>query len=140
MPCLDVLLYMTASVLCYVCYDLFFYQPVWSKTQGYSDNAIFDFVLQANNSTLLDELVTNYLDNVESAQTLHQYGKYEVLDIYSHEVVSKPKQNLQKLCDFLQVTGDEDYLDASSELLFPKPSFTRHSLYGLTSRKAEFHI
>ena len=89
---------------------------------------MFHFVFQANNSTLLDELITNYFANVKSAETLHQYGKYEVLDIYSHEVVSRPRQNLQKLCDFLEVTCDEDYLNACSELLYSKPSLTRHSI------------
>lgn len=101
----------------------------------YSDNVMFDFVFQANNSALLDEIITQFFDHVESARTLHKYGKYEVLDIYSHEVISKPKQNLQKMCDFLEVTCDEDYLDASSELLFSKPSFTRHSIVWTSEQK-----
>ena len=83
----------------------------------------------------MDELITNYFANVNSAQTLHHYGKYEVLDIYTHEVVSQPRENLQKLCDFLEVTCDKDYLDACSELLFSKPSITRHSIVWTNEQK-----
>ena len=86
------------------------------------------FCLQANNSTLLDEIIADDFTKVESAQRLHQYGKYEVLVVYSHEVISKPRENLQTLCNFLEVTCDNDYIDASSKLLYSKPSLTRHSV------------
>ncbi|KAJ7357534.1 hypothetical protein OS493_024340 [Desmophyllum pertusum] len=94
-----------------------------------------DKSFKANNSTLLDEIITHYFNHVESAQRLHQYGKYEVLDIYAHEVISKPQENLQKLCNFLEVTNDKDYIDASSKLLYSKPSLTRHSIVWTSEQK-----
>ncbi|KAL9978398.1 hypothetical protein ACROYT_G015908 [Oculina patagonica] len=94
-----------------------------------------DESFKADNSTLLEKIITGYFDHVKSAQTLHQYGKYEVLNVYCHEVVSKPQENLQKLCNFLEVTCDEDYIDASSKLLFSKPSFTRNSVVWTSEQK-----
>ena len=84
---------------------------------------------------MLDEIITIHFARVESAQKLHQYGKYEVLDIYSHEVISKPQDNLQKLCNFLEVTCGKDYIDASSKLLYSKPSFTRYSVVWTSEQK-----
>lgn len=72
--------------------------------------------------------MTSYFANVESAQKLHECGKFEVIDIYGHEIISQPQKNLRKLCNFLEVACDRDYIDACSKLLYSKPSITRNSV------------
>lgn len=72
---------------------------------------------------------------VESVQRLLQYGKFEVLNIYSHEVVSNPKENLQKLCNFLGVACDEDYIDACSKLFHPSSHLTRNFIVWTSKQK-----
>ena len=85
---------------------------------------------------MLDRIIGNYFAEVESAQRLYQQGKYEILDIYGHEVISNPPDNLHTLCNFLGVTCDEDYIEACSKLLYSKPALTRHSVVWTTNKKA----
>ena len=94
------------------------------------------FFFQLNNSRVLGDCIVSHFKHVESVQRLHQYGKYEILDIYSHEIIAHPQENVKKLCSFLQVTCDSDYIDAVSNLLYSTPSKTRHSIVWTSEQKA----
>lgn len=83
------------------------------------------FCFLGNKSALLDRIIGNYFAEVESAQRLYQHGKYEILDIYGHEVISNPPDNLHTLCNFLGVTCNEDYIEACAKLLYSKPALTK---------------
>ena len=95
------------------------------------------FVSQASNATLLDEIIDNFFAKVQSAKRLKRYGKFEVLDVYSHEVISKPRKILQTLCNFLEVTCYADFVESASKLLYAKPSLTRHAVAWTSKQKAK---
>ena len=94
------------------------------------------FVLQVNDSILLDSVITSHFKLIESAQKLHHHEEFEVIDIYSHEIITNPQENLRKLCSFLGVASDEEYIDAASKLLYTQPSKTRHSVVWTTEQRA----
>ena len=94
------------------------------------------FVLQVNDSILLDSVITSHFKLIESAQKLHHHEDFEVIDIYSHEIITNPQENLRKLCSFLGVASDEEYIDAASKLLYTQPSKTRHSVVWTTEQRA----
>jgi len=83
----------------------------------------------------LDEVIAKHFSQVEAAQRLLQYGKFEVLNIYSHEVVANPEENLQKLCKFLEVTCDKEYMDACSKLFYPSSHLTRNFIVWTSKQK-----
>ena len=86
------------------------------------------FVFQENDSILLDSVITSHFKLIESAQKLHHHEDFAVTDIYSHEIITNPQENLRQLCSFLGVASDEEYVDAASKLLYTQPSKTRHSI------------
>lgn len=92
---------------------------------------------KASNATLLDEIIDNFFAKVQSAKRLKRYGKFEVLDVYSHEVISKPRKILQTLCNFLEVTCYADFVESASKLLYAKPSLTRHAVAWTSKQKAK---
>ena len=56
------------------------------------------FVFQVNDSILLDSIITSHFKLIESAQKLHHHEDFKVIDIYSHEIITDPQENLRKLC------------------------------------------
>ena len=69
---------------------------------------------------------------VESNQRVRERYGDAVLDIPGHETVLRPRETLQRLCDHLEVTCSEDYLERCSKILTgPRSkqlSFTRNSV------------
>ena len=94
------------------------------------------FVFQVNDSILLDSVITSHFKLIESAQKLHHHEDFEVIDIYSHEIITHPQDNLRKLCSFLRVASDEEYIAAASKLLYTQPSKTRHSVVWTREQRA----
>ena len=89
-----------------------------------------------NDSILLDTVITSHFKLIESAQKLHHHEDFEVIDIYSHEIIANPQENLRKLCSFLGVARDDEYIDAASNLLYIQPSKTRHSVVWTREQRA----
>ena len=77
---------------------------------------------------MLDNYISSHFRLVEFVQNLRFHSKYNILDIYSHEIKSNPQENIRKLCNFLEVDPDKDYIEACSKLISSKPSHTRHSV------------
>ena len=94
------------------------------------------FVFQVNDSILLDSVITSHFKLTVSAQKLHHHEDFEVIDIYSHEIITDPQANLRKLCSFLRVASDEEYIAAASKLLYTQPSKTRHSVVWTREQRA----
>ena len=84
----------------------------------------------------MDSIITKYFLQVQGAQNLNRNGKYEVLDVYGHEIIANPQENLIKLCNFLKVADDKDYINAASKLLYSTPSKTRHLIVWTSEQKA----
>ena len=62
-------------------------------------------------------------------------SKYPILDVYSRDVIAKPRKTLHKLCDFLSVTCDNEFVTLTSKILFSKPSRTRYSVQWTNKQK-----
>ena len=68
-------------------------------------------------------------------QKLHKMSKYPVLDVYSRDMIKKPKETLHKLCDYLNVTCYEEFVDSTLQILYSKPSKTRYSVEWTNEQK-----
>ena len=62
-------------------------------------------------------------------------SKYPILDVYSRDMIAKPRETLHKLCDFLSVTCDNEFVSLTLEILFAKPSRTRYSVQWTNKQK-----
>ena len=51
-------------------------------------------------------------------------SKYPILDVYNRDMIGKPRETLQKLCDFLNVTCYDEFVDLASKIIYSKPSKT----------------
>ena len=55
-------------------------------------------------------------------------SKYPILDVYSRDVIAKPRETLRKLCDYLHVTCYDEFVTSTLKILYSKPSKTRYSV------------
>ena len=62
-----------------------------------------------------------------------------MIDLPSRSFVLKPKESLMKLCDFLGITCDEDYLEACAKILHGTPSITRDKVVWTDKQKQWVH-
>ena len=74
---------------------------------------------------MLDNNINLFIRRAEAAKRLKQKYGSSVLSLPSHGFLFHPKEYMRKLCDFLEVPCEEEYLDACSKLLRNKPSVTR---------------
>ena len=58
-----------------------------------------------------------------------------MLDVLSHELISKPKETVDTICTFLGVTCSEDYLQQAASILYGKPSVTRTAVIWTEDQK-----
>lgn len=56
---------------------------------------------------------------------IRKEGVFEVLDIQHEDFVSKPRDGLKRICDFLGLQATEDYLKDCASIVFQKPHQTR---------------
>ena len=85
----------------------------------------------------LDFCIDLYFLRVKTVQKLHEMSKYPILDLYSRDLIAKPRKTLDKLCDFLGVTCDKEFVTSTSKVLFSKPSRTRYSVQWTNKQKEE---
>ena len=58
---------------------------------------------------------------------IKRYGA-RVLTLHSEDIIANPKVPLKKLCEFLEVTCSEDYINDCSSIIYKKPSKTRTTI------------
>ena len=75
---------------------------------------------------MLDESIDLHFTMAASNQRVRERYRDAVLDIPGHEIVLRPKEMLQRLCDHLGVTSSEDYFETCSNILYGVPSFHRN--------------
>ena len=59
------------------------------------------------------------------SRALAMFQEEDVLPTRYEELVASPRENLRRICAFLGVSEDEDYLDACAAFTFPNPSPAR---------------
>ena len=83
---------------------------------------------QVVNGSVLNSSITMYFKRAQTVQKLHEMSKYPILDVYSRDVIAKPRETLHKLCDFLGVTSYDEFVDLALKIIYSKPSKTRYSV------------
>ena len=64
-------------------------------------------------------------------------SKYPVFDVYSRDMIAKPKETLHKLCDYLNVSCYDEFVTLTSKILYSKPSRSRYSVQWTNKQKEE---
>ena len=77
---------------------------------------------------MLNSAIRSYFQKTQPVQKLHEMSKYPILDVYSRDVIAKPRETLHKLCDFLGVTCYTEFVDLALKIIYSKPSKTRRSV------------
>ena len=67
-------------------------------------------------------------------------SKYPILDVYSRDMIAKPRETLQKLCDFLGVPCYDEFVNSTIKILYSKPSKTRYSVHWTKEQKKRITI
>ena len=81
-------------------------------------------MLKVSNANALEKCITGYFGRTEAIDRIRK--AYDVLDLPGHELIQQPKQSMQKLCDYLDIICEEDYIEACAKLLYGEPSITRN--------------
>ncbi|XP_078370965.1 uncharacterized protein LOC144654642 [Oculina patagonica] len=93
--------------------------------------------VKINNTGLrLNNIINQYFQLVAANQRVRERYGNAVLDIPGHETVLRPKETLLRLCDHLQVTCSEEYIEKCSEVLYGTPSVTRDKVVWTEEQKA----
>ena len=77
---------------------------------------------------MLNSAIRSYFQKTQPVQKLHEMSKYPILDVYSRDVIAKPRETLHKLCDFFGVTCYTEFVDLALKIIYSKPSKTRCSV------------
>ena len=67
-------------------------------------------------------------------------SKYPILDVYSRDMIAKPRETLQKLCDFLGVPCYDEFVNSTIKILYSKPSKTSYSVHWTEEQKKRVTI
>lgn len=81
-----------------------------------------------NYSRELDGAIDSYAELANGSFEASKTFLGRVLDVPSMEVMTKTKETLTKICDFLEVTCQEQYLQDCASIVDPVPSKTRHNV------------
>ena len=71
----------------------------------------------------LDSFISGYFGRTEAIARIRD--AYDVLDIPGDELVQQPQASMRKICRYVGITCEQDYIDACADLLHKKPSITR---------------
>ncbi|KAL9959644.1 hypothetical protein ACROYT_G032984 [Oculina patagonica] len=91
--------------------------------------------IKINNAKRLDKIIEFYFRLASSNQRVRERYGDAVLDIPGHETVLRPRETLQRLCDHLEVTCPEDYIEKCSAILYGTPSITRNTIVWTKEQK-----
>ncbi len=73
----------------------------------------------------LDGALTNYLAQVDTVQRTAEVVGEDMITVHHESMVTRPREELQRLCQFLGLEADEDYLAAAAGIVFDSPRRTR---------------
>ena len=98
---------------------------------------LFVFInFQIDKPAALNGAIKSFFELTETNEKIKKlYGDQAVLDILSHELISKPEETMKEICSFLGVRCEEDYLHQAENILFGKPSITRTTVVWTEEQK-----
>lgn len=88
---------------------------------------MFSFKL-AYNKKLQKEVVDTLAKLVKAAIAFTKRSDVDTILIYSEDIILDPTKELQKICEFLEVSCSEDYLRDCSSIIFKSPHETRNTI------------
>ena len=77
---------------------------------------------------LLDYSIHYYFDLYQGAEVMRQQFNLDTMDIHGKDLIANPKVIINKMCDFLQVSCSDNYLDIVSRKVFSSESKTRYNV------------
>ncbi len=94
-----------------------------------NDVHLFVFInFQMNKPGALNNAIKSFFELIETNERIRQLYGDAVLDVLSHELILKPRETMKRICSFLGVTCNEDYIHQAENILFGKPSETRRTV------------
>lgn len=73
------------------------------------------------------ETIGHYFFLVESIVKYRKHiSDLDIIDVYNEDIIKDPLTNLKKLCCFLDVEAEEDYLHDCKGIVFPSPTNIRY--------------
>lgn len=95
---------------------------------------------KVRNEKAIDFCIQKYFSHALTVQRLHEMSKYPILDVYSRDLIAKPRETLHKLCDFLGVPCYDEFVNSTVKILYSKPSKTRYSVHWTEEQKKRVTI
>lgn len=96
---------------------------------SYTSCMIFLFLhFQVNYSVELDRTISSYSQLVQGSFDVKKNFPGRVLDVPSIDAMTHTRETLTKICDFLEITCSEKYLQDCAAIIDSVPSKTRHNL------------
>ena len=74
----------------------------------------------------LDCLVERHVEEVASLKSMHNAPQFNIHKVYSEDMVLNPKEEIIKLCKFLELECSQDYIDNCVAAIFPSSSKSRY--------------
>ena len=117
------------------CLFVFFPHPNVRSLLVFTRQTILFHFFQVPNAKALDFCIHKYFNHARTVQKLHEKSKYPILDVYSRDMIAKPRETLHKLCDYLNVTCYEEFVNSTLTILYSRPSKTRYSVKWTNEQK-----
>ena len=84
-----------------------------------SENYTFD-------PDVIDHWIDLYFDYYQAIENVK--FKLDMLQIHNHDLIMNPRETIKEMCDFLEVTCSNDYLDVCAEKVFKTSSKSRYRI------------
>lgn len=72
--------------------------------------------------------ISKYFLRAGVNKEIRMKGNMNILDIYHEEFVADPGNNLRKILDFLDISGDEEYIKACADIIYEDPNKSKYSI------------
>ena len=77
---------------------------------------------------LIDQKISYYFDLYQGAEVMRQQFNLDTMAVHGKDLIANPKVIINKMCDFLQVSCSDDYLNIVSRKIFSSESKTRYNV------------
>ncbi|EDO31672.1 predicted protein [Nematostella vectensis] len=78
-----------------------------------------------NDTESLEFEILRYFNLAAGNEVLIEKWRENILEIHSKDLISKPRDTIRRVCNFLDLTCSKQYLDDCASIVYKKPSKTR---------------
>ena len=94
-----------------------------------------DFLFQVNEPENLDKEISKYFFLAGRNRRLKSSLPGQVYEIHSSEMIQNPQKIILGICQFLDLTCDQKYLEDCSKIVYHKATKTRYNLVWTEAQK-----